>query len=248
MNLANFVRRTNSADRYLTCDAGRDWALDRVGGRALDWREAWETCPRGDWLLWALSQLGGFDQQCVDLCLGTVERVCRVHTLTALRTAGLSDHAQAFKRLSAVTDQATALAAAEAAKRARAAGYFEVKSSAAYEAAQAANAAEEAARAAAKVAAGSYPFRIHCAVLARAHAHQRRLYRSPPNYRIAAEACPVRYSRLLSEPLRQAPIAAYRAATEGPHWAAEEAEHKYLADLVRATVNWDDVERRIRAL
>ena len=148
MNANQFMQHLISLG---ACNEAKDWALGK------SWQEIYDTCHRGDWLLWLYRRSKGYDFQKLTLAKGFCANTVR-HLMKDERSLKAVDAAIAFGRgeisiedLNAVAaDAYTAYAAAAGAAGAAAAG-------AAYAAytASAAVAAGAASAAVAAVAAGA---------------------------------------------------------------------------------------------
>ena len=122
------------------CQEAKDWAENKT------WKEVYETCPRGDWLLWLFKKVNPDDLQLLTLAKGHCANTIR-YLMKDSRSIKAVDSAILFgenkitkEELKAAYD--AAYAAYAAADTADAAAY------AAYVAAYAANAANAAAYAA----------------------------------------------------------------------------------------------------
>ena len=124
------------------CEEARIWAADK------SWKEIYETCHRGDWLLWLFARTNPDDLQLLTLAKGHCANTVR-HLMIDERSIKAVDIAIAFGEGKATREE---LNAADAyAYTASAAAYAASASAAAY-AASAADAAAYAASAAAYAA------------------------------------------------------------------------------------------------
>jgi hypothetical protein len=131
------------------CQDAKDWAADK------SWKEIFETCHRGDWLLWLFQKTNPNDLQLLTLAKGHCANTVR-HLMKDERSIKAVDVAIAFgegkasrEELDAAACAANAADAADAAYAAYAAAYVAYAAAYAYAAAAyAANAAAYAAYAA----------------------------------------------------------------------------------------------------
>jgi hypothetical protein len=131
------------------CDAAVEFSKDKT------LQEAWETCPRGDWMLWLFRRAPNFDKRASTLAKGHCANTVR-HLMTDLRSTAAVDAAIAYGNRE-IDDQqlkdAYAAAYAAAAATADAAAAYAAAAAAADAAADAAAAATAAATADAAAAA-----------------------------------------------------------------------------------------------
>jgi len=97
------------------CEEALDW-LDEQPGQSPE--AIWETCPRGDWLLWWHDVAGTPAGVLTPVTYRAADRAIRTYASAALDRAGLSDPARRLLTLDAIADATTAAAAAEAAAKA----------------------------------------------------------------------------------------------------------------------------------
>jgi hypothetical protein len=120
------------------CEDAKDWAADK------SWKEIFETCHRGDWLLWLFQKTNPNDLQLLTLAKGHCANTVR-DLMKDERSIKAVDVAIAFGEGKASREELD-IAAASAARAARAAAVCAYASAAAY-AAYAASAASTAAAA-----------------------------------------------------------------------------------------------------
>jgi hypothetical protein len=126
------------------CQEAKDWAADK------DWKEIFETCHRGDWLLWLFQKTNPNDLQLLTLAKGHCANTVR-HLMKDERSIKAVDVAIAFgegkasreELDSAAADAAVCAADAYAAAAARAAASDAYAASAASAWARAASAARK---------------------------------------------------------------------------------------------------------
>jgi hypothetical protein len=147
--MKNLLKKLNA------CEDAREWAADKT------WQEVYETCHRGDWLLWLFKETNPDDLQLLTLAKGHCANTVR-HLMKDERSIKAIDAAIAFglgeitKDELAATDAAASAAAyaayaAASAAYAAYAAYADATDAAAYAAAYAAaSAAADAADDAAK--------------------------------------------------------------------------------------------------
>ena len=92
------------------CDEARKWAKPYA---AL--QEAWDVCPRADWMLWLLEATESHAEERRTLAYAFADRAVRVHAVAALRSAGLTTEADRLAALPPIVDKETATAARVAA-------------------------------------------------------------------------------------------------------------------------------------
>ena len=71
------------------CDEAKDWAADKT------WEEVYNTCPRGDWLLWLFKKTNSNDLQLLTLTKGHCANTVR-HLMKDERSTKAVDAAIAF--------------------------------------------------------------------------------------------------------------------------------------------------------
>jgi hypothetical protein len=139
--------------KYNPCEEGFDYYKSKK-----DFKEAWEQCPRGDWMLWTAKKLR-VDHRVLTLAKALCAKTV-LHLMTDERSVKAVSVAEAYGRGEVTKDAADAAAAyaadaADAAADAYAADAYAADAAAAY-AAYAAYAADAAADAAAAAYAAAY--------------------------------------------------------------------------------------------
>ena len=126
MNTQQFSQLLNNLG---ACTEAKEWADGK------SWQEVYDTCHRGDWLLWLYRRSKGYDLQKITLAKGLCANTVR-HLMKDERSLKAVDAAIAFGKGEISRDELNAAAASSAASAASAAS--SAASSAAYAAAYAA--------------------------------------------------------------------------------------------------------------
>ena len=89
------------------CTEAKEWAVGR------SWQEVYDTCHRGDWLLWLYRRSKGYDLQKITLAKGLCANTVR-HLMKDERSLKAVDAAIAFGKGEISRDELNAAAAAAA--------------------------------------------------------------------------------------------------------------------------------------
>jgi hypothetical protein len=108
--MKNLLRELNA------CENAREWAADKT------WQEVYETCHRGDWLLWLFKKTNPDDLQLLTLAKGHCANTVR-HLIKDERSIKAIDAAIAFGLGEITKDELDSAAADAAAPAAAAAAY-----------------------------------------------------------------------------------------------------------------------------
>lgn len=101
MNANEFMKHLESLG---ACNEAKDWALGK------SWREVYDTCHRGDWLLWLYRRSKRYDLQKVTLAKGLCANTVR-HLMKDERSVKAVDAAIAFGNGEISIDELNAFAA-----------------------------------------------------------------------------------------------------------------------------------------